>query len=272
MSAVSGFGSMSQVSQLYQSSIYNSKPKDTKKSEATASDPSAAMKLRQNQRAESASSIQDGVKLSEGAQKVLDELKEKYQNMDFFVANNATDEEAKDIMSRSNKEYSVLFDAETLEKMAQDEDTKNEYMGKIEDATGQLKDISEKLKDSGAEVTNIGVKFDKDGTAKFFADIKKSNENYAKKTQEAKEAAKKEAERAEKAKVKKDKEAERLEGDDDDDKTVKDEDKIAPGYEKRASIQADTAEELIEQIKGFDWSNVQATRIPQMGGKFDLSI
>ncbi|MBQ7680470.1 MAG: hypothetical protein IJT34_11545 [Butyrivibrio sp.] len=180
MSAINGFGSMSQVSQLYQNSTFTRNAKEAGKTDAAKSgDTSAVRQLKNAKQAESAGSVQEGVKLSEGAQKLLDELKDKYQNMDFFVADNVSDEEARDIMSRGNKEYSVLIDSETLEKMAADEDTKKEYMGKIEDATGQLADISEKLKESGAEVTNLGVKFDKDGTAKFFADIRQSNENYA---------------------------------------------------------------------------------------------
>ena len=273
MSSISGFGSMSQVSQLYQNNAYSRTGSAQKGAEGAgaaqkAGDNSAAMKIRQANRTEQASSIQDGVKLSEGAQKVLDELKEKYGNMDFFVADNVSDDEAKEIMGRGTKEYSVLLDPDTLEAMAGDDDTKAKYMGMIDDATGKLSEISDQLKDSGSEVTSIGVKFDKDGTAKFFADIKKSNDNFQKKTQEAKEAAKKEAEKAEKAQEKKDKETKRTEDDEEEDGLSM----IAPGYEKKASIMADTAEDLIDQIKNFDWSQVAATRIPQEGGRFDLSV
>ena len=75
MSSVSGFGSLNQVSQLYQSTVRGKNQADgtTGKTSKTA-DNSAAMKIRQANRAEQTSSIQDGIKLSEGAQKVLDEL------------------------------------------------------------------------------------------------------------------------------------------------------------------------------------------------------
>ena len=39
---------------------------------------------------------------------------------------------------------------------------------------------------------------------------------------------------------------------------VEEADKIAPGYEKKARVNADTAEDLIDQIKNFDWSGVKA--------------
>ena len=267
MSSVSGFGSLNQVSQLYQSTVRGKNQADgtTGKTSKTA-DNSAAMKIRQANRAEQTSSIQDGIKLSEGAQKVLDELKEKYGNMDFFVANNVSDEEASEIMSRGNKEYSVLLDSDTLEAMAKDEDTKAKYTGMIDEATGKLADIKSELEESGTEVSSIGVKFDKDGTAKFFADIRKSNENFQKKTEEARKAAKEEAKKAEKKEAK-EKEKERIEGDDEEET-----DKIAPGYEKKARVNADSAEDLIDQIKNFDWSGVKATKIVQEGGRFDLTV
>ncbi len=264
MSSVNGFGSLNQVSQLYQSTVRKSPAGEGTGRTTGTGDSSAAMKIRQANRTEQSGSIQEGVKLSEGAKKVLDELKEKYGNMDFFVADNVSDEEAADIMSRGNKEYSVLLDPETLEAMAADDDTKAKYTGMIDDATQKLGDIKEQLEESGAEVTNIGVKFDKDGTAKFFADIRKSNENFQKRTEEARKAAKEEEKKAEKAKEK-EKEKKRIEGDDE-------EDRIAPGYEKKARVNADTAEDLIDQIKNFNWSDIKATKIVQEGGRFDLTV
>ena len=75
MSAINGFGSMSQVSQLYQNSTFTRNAKEAGKTDAAKSgDTSAVRQLKNAKQAESAGSVQEGVKLSEGAQKLLDEL------------------------------------------------------------------------------------------------------------------------------------------------------------------------------------------------------
>ena len=87
--------------------------------------------------------------LSKDAQAVLEKLKSKYGNMDFFVADPDSEDEAKEIMSRGTKEYSVIISSDELEKMAADEDyaiTKN--INTIDDAVKKSKEINEKF---GAE-------------------------------------------------------------------------------------------------------------------------
>lgn len=59
--------------------------------------------------------------LSTKAKALLDELKDKYTNMDFFVADFSSDEEAQSIMSAGTKDFSALFTGDELEKMANDE-------------------------------------------------------------------------------------------------------------------------------------------------------
>ena len=59
-------------------------------------------------------------KLSKKAQDILKKLKDKYGNMDFFVSDTTDDTEARQIMSRGTKEYSVLLSSDELEKMAED--------------------------------------------------------------------------------------------------------------------------------------------------------
>ena len=49
------------------------------------------------------------VELSAKAQKLLEQLKKTYGNMDFMVADYKDQEDARSILSRGTKEFSVLF-------------------------------------------------------------------------------------------------------------------------------------------------------------------
>ena len=221
----------------------------------------------QKNRAASEAHVQDGVELSDGAKKILDELKEKYGNMDFFVSNYSSDEEAEDIMSRGTKEYSVLIEPETLEKMAEDEETKEKYMGLIDESTNQLSEMKDQIEQAGQKVESLGVKIDADGTAKFFAKIKEQNENYRKQTEADKEAAKAEEKKAEDKKAKKE-QLEKLRGGSPNPYEHKKE----QAYEKTTSVYADSVEELIEKIKNVDWSQIEATPVKSYGQKFDFTV
>ena len=69
--------------------------------------------------------------LSQGAKDLLNEMQKKYGDMDFFVADYSSDDEAQRYLSRGSKEYSVLIEPELLEKMAADESVKEKYLGII---------------------------------------------------------------------------------------------------------------------------------------------
>ena len=116
------------------------------------------------------------VKLSERAEKLLQELKGKYGNMDFIIADYETDEEAQEYLSRGTKEYSVLIDPETLEAMASDSETKQKYMGIIDEATGKLDSLKEQLKGEDDTVIRFGINVDKNGTVSYFAELEKMGE------------------------------------------------------------------------------------------------
>ena len=110
-------------------------------------------------------------KLSKAAQNLLEKLKQTYSNMDFMVADFEDEEEARDILSRGTKEFSVLFSSDELEKMAADESYEKECMGKIEDAMQMSKEIMASSKDGEqGEVTRIGISFNKDGSVTYFAE------------------------------------------------------------------------------------------------------
>lgn len=180
------------------------------------------------------------VQLSDRAKNLLKELQKTYGNMDFFVADYETDEEAEEYLSRGTKEYSVLIDPETLEEMAADEEIKNKYIGMIEEATAKFTDIKEKLGDKAGEVVRLGVTLDKDGTVSYFAELEELSEKrqeHLDKTKENKKEEKAEQERTKKAKVK-----------------------------------ADSIDKLIEKIKNLNWNNIREEERAYSGGKFDCSI
>lgn len=214
------------------------------------------------------SSIAEGVELSEAAKNLLEELKEKYSNMDFFVANYSTEEEAQQYLNRGTKEYSVLLDPDTLEAMAADDATKEKYMNMIDESTGKLDELKEKLAEEnpGSEVTNIGMSFDSEGNVKFFAQLKQiseKNAEYAEKVKEEKAAKAEEEAKAEK-KEKQDKLEEA--------RAEKGKDIKGSGTEKTTTVKADTIEDLINAIKNVDWSQIPAKDVTVPGQKFDFSI
>lgn len=117
--------------------------------------------------------VADGIELSEAAQNLLKELKEKYGNMDFFVAEFSTDEEAQKYHSQSTKKYSCVIDPKTLEEMAADESVKEKYLNIIDSADEQFDKLKEELGDGAKEVARFGINVDKDGVVSYFAELTK---------------------------------------------------------------------------------------------------
>lgn len=189
-------------------------------------------------------------KLSKAAQGLLERLKQTYSNMDFMVADFEDEEEARDILSRGTKEFSVLFSSDELEKMAADEDYEKECMGKIEDAVKMSKEImaSDRDDEQGA-VTRVGISFHKDGSVTYFAELEKASARQKERIEEARER------RAEERR-----ETARRERED----YGRNDEPI-----KRTTVEASSTEELIRKINEIDWSEVG-----EMAGvgRFDLSI
>lgn len=227
------------------------------------------------------------VQLSDKAKALLAELKEKYGNMDFFVADFSTDEEAQSYLSRGTKEFSVLIDPATLEAMAEDEETKTKYTDMIDKATSQLAEIKDQLEeDEGTEVKRIGITINDDGTMSMFAELEQISERRREAIAKAKEARKAEEEAAEKKAEKAEKE-EKLEAEAEDAnvsglqeaagprRTRSLWDGILPSDEKvkRTVVSADTVEDLISQIKNVNWDEIEAVeKKPPVGGKFDFKL
>ena len=198
----------------------------------------------------------NSTKLSDKAQNLLDSLKKKYGNMDFMVADFKNDEEAKGILSRGTKEFSVLFSPDELEKMASDEKYLEEKIKGMEGAVRFSQRINDEFgfesvfqKNSGVEVTNVGISYNDDGTITYFAELEKVNEKQQERLENAREDK---AEKVEKANK--------------NEKVSK-----ATSSTKKTVVYADTEEDLLNKIYEIDWSKIE-NKDKSVGGKLDLSV
>lgn len=200
--------------------------------------------------------------LSQGAKDLLNEMQKKYGDMDFFVADYSSDDEAQRYLSRGSKEYSVLIEPELLEKMAADESIKEKYLGIIDDAKNKISDVKDeiaKLDDNEdgakkADIKNIGFSVKSDGSGSFFAELEKSSADQKKRIEQAREdkkAQKKEDEKEAKAKKLKEQQEDRV---------------------KRSVVRGNTADELIKNIQAINWDKVAEEVRPRAGGKIDFGV
>lgn len=215
-------------------------------------------------------------KLSDKAKELLDKLKDKYQDCDFFVGNSAADLKA--LSKSANKEFSVMFSSEELEKMASDEKYAEEKLKGMEDAISMSKKISERegyLTDTGivnsenGVVNKISFFVDDNGTTRMFAELEKTTQAQKERIEEAKEE-KKAARKAE-AKKAEDKKAEARKA---EKKAGKPDAEVNKVEEKKPEsekviIEASSIEELVEKINNFDWNSYQNTKV---GEKVDYSV
>ena len=208
-----------------------------------------ADKLTKNTAAERVA--QTELKLSDKAKELLQQIKEKYGNMDFMVADYSSEEEAQTYLSRGTKQYSVLIDPDTLEAMASDEKTKEKYINILEESTGKLDSVKEQLeeeaKESGSEVKSIGMILSDDGSVSYFAELEKAGAKQKERVENSREK-KAEEKKAEEKKAEKEKANERL----------------RVGYEnmprpdkKTTRVSAGSIEELLERIRGVDWNEIK---------------
>lgn len=198
--------------------------------------------------------------LSQSAKDLLNEMQKKYGDMDFFVADYSSDDEAQKYLSRGSKDYSVLIEPELLEKMAADEGVKEKYLGIIDDAKNKILEAKEeiaKMDDSAevgkkSDIKSIGFSVKSDGSVSFFAELEKNGADQKKRIEQAREdkkAQKKEDEKEAKAKKLKEQQ----------------EDKV-----KRSVIRGNSASELAKNIQAIDWDKVAEEVRPKAGGKIDF--
>ena len=195
----------------------------------------------------------NSVQLSDKAKALLQELKKTYNNADIYVAEYETDEEAAEYLSRGSKDFSVLIDPEELERMAADDEVKKKNLNLLDESLGKLSEMKEELKETGREdeVVTLGVNIGKDGQVSYFAELEKSGERtkeFVDKMLEDKKEA--DAEKADKV-----------------------QDKYNFEHSKRATVSANSVEDLLEQIKNFNWDTVkEETSIPMPGKNFDFTV
>ena len=170
--------------------------------------------------------------LSEKAQILLKKLRDTYGDMDFFVADFNKGDNAKDILSKAGKEYSVILTVEELEKMASDEKYEKEYMEKVQGARRMSEQINKEYgftpvsgQAAGrTKVSKIGISINDDGTTTFFAELEKAGQRQRERIENARE------------------------------------EKLA-GRKKQAgqtmTVQADSIDELVKRIKEVNWDKAE---------------
>ena len=178
------------------------------------------------------------------------------------VADFENGDNAKDILAQSDKEFTVIFSKEEMEKMASDPKYYAEKMHSIEGALRMSDEINaqfgferafgktngiENSADTDTKITKFGISFNSDGTTTFFAQLEKtsaSQKEYLEKIQEKKAAEKKEAKKKEQLK--------QIEV-------------------KKATVQANSKDELLDKIKNIEWNSIKPED-NKIGGRFDFSI
>lgn len=196
------------------------------------------------------------VQLSDKAKALLQELKKKYTNMDFIVADYDSEEEAASYLSHGTKEYSVLIDTEELERMASDDSVKEQNLALLDEAVGKLDDLKDQLGDRKDEVVRMGITIGKDGEMSFFAELEQAGKRQKEFIDSIRESKKEAAEKAEADKA--------------DQRNP-----YAHGYErgKRTTVHASTAEELLEKISNVDWDSIkEESTVSAPGRHFSSSI
>lgn len=236
---------------VYQNNYYE-KPQASKTGASSASESRKSTK----------SSEQKQVQLSDSAVKLLKELKKTYGNMDFIVADYETDEEAASYLSRGRAQYSVLITPDELEKMAADENVKNENLKVLDNAIAKLDELKEQLGEKGQEVSRLGVSIGNDGEVSYFAELEKVSAKQRERIEEKRESNKEELKEEMKKKARE--KLDELRGRGSESGHVRD-------SVKRTTVHASSVEELAEKIGQVDWSQIADDTI-MSGKRFDFTV
>ena len=116
----------------------------------------------------------------------------------------------------------------------------------FERAFGKTTEIGNSI-DSDMKITKFGISFNSDGSTSFFAQLEKTSENqkdYLEKIQEKKAAEKKEAKKKERS---------------------------TQVNIKRATVEANSKEELLDKIKNIDWDSTKPEE-NKIGGRFNFLV
>ena len=182
-------------------------------------------------------------KLSDKAQKYYDELKSKYQNLDFVLVSKDMKEMAKaNAASFANpNKMVVLIDEEKIERMAEDEQFRKKYEGIIASAGTKLPELRQAIGNTSG-VKGFGMQVNDDGSTSFFAVMQKSFDAQAERIEKIRAEKKEEKRLAEKKADRKEWE-ERL-----------NEKRAANRASRDEVITANSIEELIQKIDEYNFS------------------
>lgn len=235
---------------IYQNNYYD-------KSQASKTGTSAAAGSKSAK-----SSEQKKVQLSDDAVKLLKEMKKTYGNMDFIVADYETDEEAASYLSRGRAQYSVLITPDELEKMAADENAKNENLKILDDAVAKLDEMKKQLGEKGQEISRLGISIGDDGEVSYFAELEKASAKQRERIEEKRESNREEL-KEEMKKLAKEK-LDELRG-------IGTASGSGREPVKRTTVHASSVEELAEKIGQVDWGQIADDTILK-GNRFDYTV
>ena len=140
--------------------------------------------------------------LSQEAKDYLAQLKEKFGDIDFFVADCTTDEEMSRYFAMGTKKYSCVIGSDLIERMATDEAAREKYEGIIANAGEEIEEMkaeaAEELGEEAAkQIEYVGFTVNDNGVVEYFAKLKKDNDSYYAKLKEDRAKAKEEEKKAE---------------------------------------------------------------------------
>ena len=235
---------------VYQNNYYNSM-------KSSKTDSKAISKTK-----ESEGASRKRAELSNNAKKLLKEMQKMYHNTDFIVADYENEEEAAAYLSRGTSKYGVLITPEELEKMAADENVKNENLKTLDDAFAKLDEMKEKLGEKGQEVSRLGVVLGDNGEVSFFAELKKSSQMQRERIEKQRESNREKAKEEMKEKVQE--KVDELNGGGAS---------SFPGRvpAKRTMVYGSSIEELLENINNVDWDSVAEPSVSS-GYHFNQSV
>lgn len=175
--------------------------------------------------------VQEGIKLSDKAQSLLEELRKKYGNMEIAVAEWSSDEEQDYYASLTDKEYSVLLNPELLEKMASDDSVRAQYESVLDNAGKSMETIKSELGEDADKIKSFSITIDADGNTKYAVQLIKDMTEKSKNDKKVSDSDKQQERIEEKRAEKKEQEKKRQE-------------KL-----ETEKLEADSLEELIKAIK-----------------------
>lgn len=175
--------------------------------------------------------VQEGIELSDAAKNLLQELREKYGDMEFSVAQWSTDEEQDYYAGLTDKAYSVLINPELLEKMATDPAAREEYEAIISGAGDKFDTVKEELGEDAEKVKGFSVTMDKDGNVSYAVKLLKDMEESSRVDKKT-EQERIEEKRADRKKAEKERQ-----------------EKVVQKKQETEKVEASSIEELIKAIK-----------------------